>query len=82
MVQQSVRCLLRSESGGGCEMKTNYQEELDGMLLIKAEKERSANTMPDVIEYEGKLYDTKKLLAAICEIFDRRAKAAPPGGVS
>ncbi len=63
-------------------MKTKAQKNLDEMLRIKAEKERPGNTMPDVIEYEGKLYDTKKLLAAICEIFDRRAKAAPPGGAS
>ncbi len=61
-------------------MKTKAQKNLDEMLRIKAEKERPGNTMPDVIEYEGKLYDTKKLLAAICEIFDRRAKTTPPGG--
>ena len=63
-------------------MKTKAQKNLDEMLLVKAEKERPGNTMPDVIEYEGKLYDTKKLLAAICEIFDRRAKTAQPGGAS
>ena len=61
-------------------MKTKAQKNLDEMLLVKAEKERPGNTMPDVIEYEGKLYDTKKLLAAICEIFDRRAKAPQQGG--
>ena len=63
-------------------MKTQAQKNLDEMLRIKAEKERPGNTMPAYFEYEGKMYDTKKSLAAICEIFDRRAKTAQPGGAS
>ena len=63
-------------------MKTKAQKNLDEILLIKAEKERPGNTMPDTFEYRGKKYDLQKLLAAICEVLDRRAKAAPPGGAS
>ena len=63
-------------------MKTQAQNNLDEILLIKAEKERPGNKMPDTFEYRGKTLDTKKALAAICEILDRRAKAAPPGGAS
>jgi len=53
-------------------MKINYQEELDEMLLVKAEKERPGNTMPDTFEYEGKLYDTSKAVDALCKIFERK----------
>ncbi len=54
-------------------MKTKTQKNLDEMLLIKAEKERPGNTMPDTFEYEGKLYDTSKAVDALCKIFERKA---------
>ena len=63
-------------------MKTQAQKNLDEMLRIKVEKKRPGNTMPDTFEYRGKKYDLQKLLAAICEILDRRAKTTPPGGAS
>ncbi len=59
-------------------MKTKAQKNLDEMLRIKAEKERPGNTMPDVFEYEGKLYNTKKALDAMCMIYER--KLAQSGG--
>ena len=59
-------------------MKAKDQEKLDEMLLIKAEKERPGNTMPHVFKYEGKLYDTKKALDAMCMIYER--KLAQSGG--
>ncbi len=61
-------------------MKTKTQKNLDEMLRIKAEKERPGNIMPETFEYRGKTFDVKKLLAAICEVLDARAKTAQPGG--
>ncbi len=42
------------------------------MLLIKAEKERPGNTMPDCFEYEGKLLDTSKVIDWFCKHFEKQ----------
>ncbi len=54
-------------------MKPTYQERLDEMLLVKAEKKRPGNTLPDSFDFEGKLLNTSKALDAICMILERRA---------
>ena len=55
------------------------QKNLDEMLLIRTEKDRPGNTIPDCIEYEGKLLDTSKLIDGLCIIFERQI--AQSGGV-
>ncbi len=59
-------------------MKTKAQKKLDEMLLIKAEKERPGNTMPECFEYQGRLLDTSTIIDALCELYGR--KAAQSGG--
>ncbi len=59
-------------------MKTKAQKNLDEMLLIKAEKKRPGNTMPDVFEYEGKLLDTSKVIDWFCKHFEQQV--AQSGG--
>ena len=59
-------------------MKTKTQKNLDEMLLIKAEKERPGNTMPDCFEYEGKLLETSKVIDWFCKHYER--KLAQSGG--
>ncbi len=59
-------------------MKTKAQKYLDEMLLIKAEKERPGNTMPDCFEYEGKLLDTSKVIEGLCKLYQRQV--AQSGG--
>ncbi len=51
-------------------MKTKTQKNLDEMLLIKAEKERPGNTMPDCFEYEGKLLETSKVIEWLCKHYE------------
>ncbi len=53
-------------------MKPKDQEKLDEMLLIKAEKERPGNTMPDCFEYEGKLLETSKVIDWFCKHYERQ----------
>ena len=60
-------------------MKTKDQEKLAQTQSWRQELE-SNNGLPESFEYRGKTLDTKKALAAICEILDRRAKAPQPGG--
>ena len=60
-------------------MKTKDQEKLAQAQSLHQELE-SNNGLPKSFEYRGVKLDTKKALAAICEIFDRRAKTAQPGG--
>ena len=62
-------------------MKTKDQETLAEAQSWRQELE-SNNGLPEFIEYRGVKLDTKKALAAICEIFERRAKTAQPGGAS
>ena len=62
-------------------MKTKDQEKLAQTQSWRQELE-SNNGLSESFEYRGKTLDMKKALAAICEILDRRAKAAPPGGAS
>ncbi len=62
-------------------MKTKDQEKLAQRQSWRQELE-SNNGLPESFEYRGKTLDTKKALAAICEIFERRAKTAQPGGAS
>ena len=61
-------------------MKTKAQKSLDEMLLIKAEKERPGNTIPDTFDYEGRLLDTATLIDELCKHFERQA--AQSGGAS
>ncbi len=61
-------------------MKTEAQKSLDEMLLIKAEKERPGNTIPDCFEYEGTLLDTSKAIDWFCKHFEK--KVAQSGGAS
>ncbi len=58
-------------------MKTKAQKNLDEMLLIKAEKERPGNTMPDCFEYEGNLLETSKVIDWFCKHFEQQVE----GGV-
>ncbi len=51
-------------------MKTKTQKNRDEMLLIKAEKERPGNTIPDCFEYEGKLLDTSKVIDWFCKHYE------------
>ncbi len=60
-------------------MKTKAQKNLDEMLLIKAEKERPGNTIPDTFDYEGRLLDTATLIDELCKHFEQQA--AQSGGV-
>ncbi|MCZ6762380.1 MAG: hypothetical protein O7C03_05190 [Gammaproteobacteria bacterium] len=60
-------------------MKPKDQEKLDEMLLIKAEKERPGNTMPDCFEYEGKLLETSKVIEWFCKHYE--GKVAQSGDV-
>jgi len=53
-------------------MKTKDQEKLDKMLLIKAEKERPGNTIPDCFEYEGRLLDTSTIIDGLCKLYARQ----------
>ncbi len=53
-------------------MKTKIQKNLDEMLLIKAEKERPVNTIPDCFEYEGKLLDTHTVIEYMCKHFEQQ----------
>ena len=62
-------------------MKTKDQEKLAQAQSWRQELE-SNNGLPEFIEYRGVQYDYKKLLAAICEVLERRAKTAQPGGAS
>ncbi len=61
-------------------MKTKDQENLDGVLQLKAEKKRRGSDIPDFFEYQGKLFDTNKTLDALCNIYER--KVAQSGGAS
>ncbi len=60
-------------------MTTKAQKSLDEMLLIKAEKERPGNTMPDCFEYEGKLLETSKVIEWFCKHYE--GKVAQSGDV-
>ncbi len=61
-------------------MKPKDQEKLDEMLLIKAEKERPGNTIPDCFEYEGRVLDTNAVIEWMCKHFEQQV--AQSGGVS
>ncbi len=60
-------------------MKDLHEEKLAQAQSWRQELE-SNNGLPESFEYEGKTLDTKKALAAICEILDGRAKAPQSGG--
>ena len=60
-------------------MKTKDEEKLAEAQSLRQELE-SNNGLPESFEYRGKTLNTSKALAAICEIFERPAKAAQPGG--
>ncbi len=53
-------------------MKINYREELNEMLLIKAEKERPGNTMPRCFEYERRVLDTSTIIDGLCKYFEKQ----------
>ena len=59
-------------------MTTKAQKSLDEMVLVKAEKERPGNTLPDCFEYEGKLLDTSKAIDWLCKHFEK--EIAQSGG--
>ena len=60
-------------------MKTKDQEKLAQAQSLRQDLE-SNNGLPESFEYQGVKLNTKKALTAICEILDRRAKAAQPAG--
>ena len=62
-------------------MKTKDQEKRAQAQSWRQELE-SNNGLPESFEYRGKKYDLQKLLAAICDVVDRRAKTAQPGSAS
>ncbi len=59
-------------------MKTKAQKSLDDMLLIKAEKKRPGNTIPDTFEYEGRVLDTSTVIHWFCKHFEKQV--AQSGG--
>ncbi len=59
-------------------MTTKAQKSLDEMLLVKDEKERPGNTMPDCFEYEGRLLDTSTVIDELCKYFGQQV--AQSGG--
>ncbi len=58
-------------------MKTKDQEKLAQVQSLR-QRIASNNALDEPFESRGETLDTRKVLDKMCEIFERRAKAAQP----